>query len=94
MTKESRIYNGKRTASSINMTSDNSHKPRLLSGSLTHWLYTSEVAKPFSLGSINFLEWLPELRETIYLPDSQFIIQVYNSGTARCKRYIGPSIWK
>ena len=39
-----------------------------------------------SLGSINLLEQLTELRETFYLLDYQFIIKGCNSGTARWKR--------
>ena len=40
-----------------------------------------------SLGSINFLEWLIEVRETFYLLDHWFIIKGCNSGTARWKNY-------
>ena len=47
-----------------------------------------------SLGSINLLEPLTELRETFYLLDYQFIIKGYNSGTARWKRCTGPGMGK
>ena len=47
-----------------------------------------EISKPSSLGSINLLEWLRELRETFCLLDHHFIIKGYNSGTSRWKRYI------
>ena len=42
-------------------------------------------------GFDNFLEWLTELRETVYLLDYLFIIKWYNSGTARWNRarYVG-----
>ena len=45
-----------------------------------------------SLGSINLLEWLRELKETFYLLDDQFIIKGYNSGTARRNTCLGP-VW-
>ena len=51
----------------------------------------SEVPTTPSLGSINLLEQLTELRETFYLLDYWFIIKGYNSGTARLKRCIGQS---
>ena len=41
-----------------------------------------------SLGSINLLEWLAELREIFYLLDYLFIIKGYSSGTTRYKRCI------
>ena len=47
-----------------------------------------------SLGSINLLEWLTELREAFYLVDYQFILKGYNSGMARWKRCIGQGIRK
>ena len=50
--------------------------------------YRLEVPTTPSLGSINLLEWLTELRETFYLLNYQFIVKGYNSGTARWKRYI------
>ena len=42
-----------------------------------------EVAKTPSLGLINLLEWLTELRKPVYSQDYQFIIKEYNSGTDR-----------
>ena len=36
-----------------------------------------------TLGLINFLEWLTELREASYLLDNGFIIKGYNSGTTK-----------
>ena len=47
-----------------------------------------------SLGLINVLEWLTELREAFYSLDHQFIINEYNSGTARWKRSIGQGMWE
>jgi len=41
-----------------------------------------------SVGSINLLEWLLELRETFYSREQQFIIKTYNSEIARWKRFI------
>lgn len=37
----------------------------------------------------HFLEWLAELRKTVYLLDYQFITKGYNSGTERWKRCTG-----
>ena len=54
----------------------------------------SEVSKTPSLGLINLLEWLTELRETFYLLDHWFIIKGYNSGTARWKRCRGQGMGK
>ena len=39
--------------------------------------------------SINLLEWLTELRKTVYFLDYSFIIKGYNSGTSRWKRCMG-----
>ncbi|KAF0875920.1 FHR5 protein, partial [Crocuta crocuta] len=50
--------------------------------------------QPPSLGLINLLEQLTELRETFYLLDYGFIIKGYNSGTARWKRCIGQGMGK
>lgn len=50
--------------------------------------YKSEVPTPHSLGSINLLEWLTELKKPGYLLDYQFTINEYNSGTATWKRCI------
>ena len=47
-----------------------------------------------SLGSINLLEWVAELREIFYLLDDQFIIKEYNSGTGRWKRCLGQGMGK
>ena len=46
------------------------------------------------LDLINLLEQLTKLRETLYLPDSWFIIKGCNMGTARWKRCIGQSMGK
>ena len=46
------------------------------------------------MGLINVLERLTELRETFYLLDYWFIIEGYNSGTARWKRYTGQGTWE
>ena len=45
-----------------------------------------------SLGLINLLEQLTELRETFYLLEYWFIMNEYNSGMARRKRCID-KIW-
>ena len=47
-----------------------------------------------SLGSINLLELLIELRETVYSLDHQFVIKGYNSGRARCTRCLGRGVGK
>ena len=47
-----------------------------------------------SLGWINLLEWLTDLRETFYLLDYRFIIKGCNSGTARWKRCRGQGMGK
>ena len=47
-----------------------------------------------SLGSINLLEWVTELRETFYLLNLQFLIKEYNTGTARRKNCIGQGMGK
>lgn len=51
--------------------------------------YRSEVPTTPSLGSINLLESLIELRETFYFLDHWFIIKGYNPGTPSWKRCIG-----
>jgi len=47
-----------------------------------------------SLGLINLLEQLTELRKPVYFLDFQFIIKGYNSGTDRQKRVIGQDMWE
>ena len=47
-----------------------------------------------SLGSINLVEWLTELREAFPLLDHWFITKEYNSGTAKWKRCMGPEVGK
>ena len=42
----------------------------------------------------NLLEWLIELRKTIYKPHYQFIIKEYDTGTVRCKRRTGQGVGK
>ena len=44
--------------------------------------YKSGVPTTPSLGSLNLLEQLTELRNPIYSLDYRFIIKAYNSGTA------------
>lgn len=44
-----------------------------------------------SLGLINLLEWLTELRKHLFSLDSWFIVKGYNSGIARWKQTIGKS---
>ena len=56
--------------------------------------YKSEGSTTSSLGSINLLEQLTELRETFCSPGYWFIIKGYNSGTARWKRYEGQGTWE
>ena len=64
-------------------TSDTNHKSRLSPALLTDQLCISGVPMTSSLGSINLLEQLPELRETFYLLDDWFTTKGCNSGTAR-----------
>lgn len=45
-----------------------------------------------SFGSVNLLEQLPELRETVYLLGYWLIIKMCKSGTARWKRPIGQGV--
>ena len=54
---------------------DASHKPVLL----TNWLKIRGPHDPLSSGSINWLEWLTELRKTRYLLNHQFIVKGYNA---------------
>lgn len=51
--------------------------------------YRLEFPTTFSVGLINFLEHLTELREIVYLLDHQFIIKGYNSETGRWKGRAG-----
>ena len=46
-----------------------------------------------SSSSSNLLEWLIELRETVYSLDNWFMIKGHNSGTARWKRCTGQGMW-
>ena len=41
---------------------------------------------PLPWGLVNLPERLTELRETFYLLEYEFIIKIYDSGTARWKR--------
>jgi len=45
-----------------------------------------------SLGFLNLLEQLIELRETFYLLDYWFVIKGYKSGTARWKSCVGQAM--
>ena len=54
--------------------------------------YRSVVPMTHSLGSINLLEWLTELKETLYWLGNQFIVKAYISETARWKRWIGQGV--
>ena len=56
--------------------------------------YRLEVPTTASLDLISLLEQFTELRETFYLLDHWFIINVYNSGTAKWKRCLGQDMWK
>lgn len=58
---------------------------------LCFWLksYKWEVPTTPSLGSINLLKWLTELREAFYLLNHQFVMQGQNSGTAWLKSWVG-----
>ena len=56
--------------------------------------YRSEVPTTPSLGYINFLKHLTELREIFHLLGYQFIIKGYNSGIARWKRCRGQGMGK
>lgn len=51
--------------------------------------YKSEVPMSPTSGSIHFLERIPELGETFYLPYHKFMIKGSNSGTARWKTRTG-----
>ena len=63
---------------------------------LYSWLmsYKSEGPLTPSLGLIDFLEWLPEFKETFYLLEYWFIIEGYNSKTAIWKRCIEQGMGK
>ena len=84
-------------------TSDASCKSRWSFGLLTNWLqiggFKDQPPAPLPassppLGLINLLEWLTELRETLYLLDYRFIIEGCDSGTTRWKRWIGQDMEK
>lgn len=47
-----------------------------------------------SLGLINLLEQLTELRKTFYMLDYWFILKGFNSGTGRWKRCIRRGVWE
>ena len=55
---------------------------------------TEEVYTTSSLGSINLLKQLTELRETFYLLDHQLITKRHGSGTARWKRCAEQGTWE
>ena len=57
---------------------------------LYFWLigYKSQISTTPPLGWINLQEWFTELKETFYLQKYGFVIEVYNSGTARWKRHM------
>lgn len=57
-------------------------------------LHKPELPTTSSLNSINLLEWLKVLRETVTLLYYRFIIKVYNLGTGRWKGGIRQTIWK
>ena len=85
--RQRQIPQSSRTASPPHPpSSDARPKSRLLPGHLTIW---QKVPTTPSLGSINLLEWLSELRKSFYLLDHWFTIEGYNSGTARRKRCTG-----
>ena len=56
--------------------------------------YKLEVPTTLTLGSVDLLEQLTELREIFYLVDYQFIIKEYDSGIARWMRCIGQGMQK
>ena len=56
--------------------------------------YKPEVPMTPSLATINLLERLTELRNSVYSLDYQFIIQRYNTGTARWKKCTGQNMWE
>ena len=58
------------------------HKPRLLFVLLTYWLQVQLN----SLGPINLLEWLTELRKSVYSLYDWFIIKGWNSRIATWKK--------
>ena len=58
------------------------------------WTIHPEVPTAPSLGLINLPEWLTELRETFYSLDRQWVIEAFNSGTARGKRGTGQGMWE
>ena len=90
--RQRQIPQSSRTASPPHPpSSDARPKSRLLPGHLTIW---QKVPTTPSLGSINLLEWLSELRKSFYLLDHWFTIEGYNSGTARRKRCTGLGMLK
>lgn len=56
--------------------------------------YRSEVPTILSLGAINLVEWLTELRERYYWLDHCFIMKEYNSRTTRWERSMGQDTGK
>lgn len=72
-------------------TSDANFKLTLLPGIQTKQLQIGGSNDPL-LGSDYLLGWFTEFRETFYLVGFRFIIEGYNSGTARWKRCIGWSL--
>ena len=62
--------------------SDTNHKSKLSSLYLAEWVEIRGTDNAL-LHSVNFLEWLTELRETFYFLDPQLITKGCNSETAR-----------
>ena len=74
-------------------TSDANFKLTLLPGIQTKQLQIGGSNDPL-LGSDYLLGWFTEFRETFYLVGFRFIIEGYNSGTARWKRCLGQGMGK
>lgn len=62
--------------------SDTNHKSKLSSLFVAEWVEIRGTDYAL-LHSVNFLEWLTELRETFYFLDPQLITKGCNSETAR-----------
>lgn len=71
-------------------SSDTNYKSRLLM-----LLPTGYKSGSYNLPlKFNLLDWLTELKKTVYLLNQQFIIKRYNSGRARRRKYIRQGMGK
>lgn len=61
--------------------------------SFWHTGYKPEIPMTLSSGSVNKLEWLTEVRQTVYLLYHHFIMKGYKSETARWKMCTGWDLW-